>query len=104
MILERAQLSRAVQVDGSVTDDWLVLLPDEVEVLVRGSADGPDEAALRLANLALGSIDDVVGRGVRLLGTLLRGEGTWTLDGIDVAGAARQQCTANPGPLHARYM
>jgi hypothetical protein len=89
--IDRAQLSRAVQVDGSVTDDWLVVLPDDVEVLVRGSATGPDEGALRLANVVLGAKDEVVGRAVRLLTTLLRGEGTWTLSGVDVAGAARQQ-------------
>ena len=91
MIIESAQLRRAVEVDGSVTDDWLVVLPDDVEVLVRGSAAGPDDSALRLANLVLGSMDTVVASAVRLLSTLLRGEGTWSVSGIDVAGAARQQ-------------
>ncbi|NUU19451.1 hypothetical protein HP550_19555 [Cellulomonas humilata] len=90
-MIESAQLRRAVEADGAVTDDWLALLPDDVEVLVRGTATGPDEAALQVANLVLGSIDAVVARAVRLLTTLLRGEGTWTLSGIDVAGAAQQQ-------------
>ena len=91
MTIERAQLRRAVEIDGTVTDDWLVVLPDDVEVLVRGSGTGPDEAALHLANLVLDSIDETVARAVRLLGTLLRGEGTWSLSGLDVAGVARQQ-------------
>lgn len=91
MTIESARLRRAVEVDGSITDDWLVVLPDDVEVLVRGTGAGPDEAALQLANLVLDSIDDVVARAGRLLGTLVRGEGTWTLSGLDVAGVARQQ-------------
>ncbi|WP_315094449.1 hypothetical protein [uncultured Cellulomonas sp.] len=91
MTIESTHLRRATELDGSVTDDWLVVLPDDVEVLVRGTAAGPDEAALRLANLVLGSLDAVVDRAVRLLGALLRGEGTWSLGGVDVAGAARQQ-------------
>lgn len=91
MTIESGQLRPAVQVDGSVTDEWHVLLPDDVDVLVRGSGTGPDESALRLTNLVLGALGAVEARAVRLLGTLLRGEGTWTLSGIDVAGVAQQQ-------------
>lgn len=91
MTIETGQLRPAVQADGSVTDEWHVVLPDDVDVLVRGSGVGPDEAALRLANRVLGSLGAVESRAVRLLGTLFRGEGTWTLSGVDVAGAAQQQ-------------
>jgi hypothetical protein len=91
MAIERDQLTRAIQLDGSVSDDWLVVLPDDVEVLVRGTAAGPDDDALRRANLVLGTIDAVVASAVRLLGTLLRGEGAWSLSGVDVASAAQQQ-------------